>query len=243
MVKQTDAARRVPLSRDRVLRAAVALADEAGIDELSMRRLAHELDVVAMALYRHVANKEQLLDGMVDVVFGEIEPPVNGADWKASVRHRILSARGVLLVHPWASRVVETRTAPTPAVLEYLDSIIGMFRAGGFSVDLTHHVLHALGNRVWGFTQALFGTTAPVGTADPETQAAAARALSARYPHVSDIAIAATHEGESVVGSGCDDQFRIRVRARHSPRRIREASGARVDLRRPRACIEALGPA
>src|SRR5687767_14495180 len=156
MVQQAEAPRRVPLSRDRVLRAAVALADDAGIDSLSMRNLAQELGVVPMALYKHVANKEQLLDGMVDVVVGEIDPPVPGADWKGAVRQRILSARRALLRHPWASRVIESRTNPTPVVLAYMDSMIGMFRAGGFSADLTHHVMHALGSRMWGFTQELF---------------------------------------------------------------------------------------
>ena len=98
------AVRRVPLSRDRVLRAAVALADAAGIESLNMRKLAQELGVVPMALYKHVANKDQLLDGMVDVIVGEIQPPVSGSDWKSDVRQRILSARRALLRHPWASR-------------------------------------------------------------------------------------------------------------------------------------------
>src|SRR5215210_4032890 len=128
MVRQSDALRRIPLSRDRVLRAAVALADDAGIESLSMRRLAQELGVVPMALYKHVANKEELLDGMADVVVGEIDPPDPDVDWKSAVRQRILSARQALLRHPWASRVIESRTRPTPATLAYLDSMIGMFR-------------------------------------------------------------------------------------------------------------------
>ena len=113
MVQLTDAARRVPLSRDRVLWAAVALADAAGIESLNMRELAQELGVVPMALYKHVANKEQLLDGMVDVIVGEIQPPVSGSDWKSDVRRRILSARQALLRHPWASRVIESRHPDT----------------------------------------------------------------------------------------------------------------------------------
>src|ERR1051326_9151111 len=99
-----QARRRVRLSRDHVLRAAVALADAIGIESLSMRKLAEELDVVPMALYKHVANKDQLLDGMLDVVIGEIAPPVSGTDWRTAVRHRILSARAALVRHPWASR-------------------------------------------------------------------------------------------------------------------------------------------
>src|SRR5436190_17918379 len=153
MAQQVEAPRRVRLSRDRVLRAAVALADDTGIESLSMRKLAQELGVVPMALYKHVANKEELLDGMVDVVVGEIDPPVHGTDWKSAVRQRILSARRVLLRHPWASRVLESRANPTPPVLGYMDSMIGMFRTGGFSVDLIHHVMHTLGSRIFGFTQ------------------------------------------------------------------------------------------
>src|SRR5215210_6548531 len=107
MVRQSDALRRIPLSRDRVLRAAVALADEFGIESLNMRKLAQELGVVPMALYKHVANKDELIGGMVDVIVGEIQPSVPGADWKSAVRHRILSARRALLAHPWASRVIE----------------------------------------------------------------------------------------------------------------------------------------
>jgi AcrR family transcriptional regulator len=201
---QVGTARRVPLSRDRVLRAAVALADDAGIDSLSMRKLAHDLGVVPMALYKHVANKDELLDGMVDVVVGEIDPPAPGTDWKRAVRQRILSARQALLRHPWASWVIESRTTPTPMVLEYLDSMIGMFRVGGFSVDLTHHVMHALGSRVLGFTQELFDAAPSV---DPEVQALMLGAMAAKYPYVTEIALAASHVEESVVGSGCDDQF------------------------------------
>ena len=205
MVQQVDGARRAPLNRDRVLRAAVALADDVGIESLSMRNLAQELGVVPMALYKHVANKEQLLDGMVDVVVGEIDPPVRGTDWKAAIRQRILSARGVLLRHPWASRVIESRPQPTPVVLDYMDSIVGMFRAGGFSVDLTHHVMHVLGSRMWGFTQELFPAS-PL-PADPQMQAAMLREMTGRYPHIAEIAMAAAHDQGSVVGHSCDDQF------------------------------------
>ncbi|MCM0676714.1 TetR/AcrR family transcriptional regulator C-terminal domain-containing protein [Micromonospora phytophila] len=205
MAQQVDGPRRAPLNRDRVLRAAVVLADEAGIESLSMRNLAQELGVVPMALYKHVANKEQLLDGMVDVVVGEIDPPVRDADWKVAIRQRILSARAVLLRHPWASRVIESRPQPTPVVLDYMNSIVGMFRSGGFSVDLTHHVMHVLGSRMWGFTQELFPAS-PL-PADPATQTATLRELAARYPHIAEIAMAVTHDEGSVVGHGCDDQF------------------------------------
>src|SRR6188472_718062 len=151
---------RTPLSRERVLEAAVALADRDGADGLSMRRLAAELGVVPMALYKHVANKDEMFDGMIDVVIGEIDPPHTDADWKTSIRERILSARRALLRHPWASRVMESRTAPTPTVMAYMDSMIGMFRDGGFSMDLTHHAMHAMGSRLMGFSQELFNDSA-----------------------------------------------------------------------------------
>jgi AcrR family transcriptional regulator len=204
MAQQADVARRAPLSTDRVLRAAVALADDAGIDSLSMRNLAQELGVVPMALYKHVANKEQLLDGMVGVVVGEIDPPLRGVDWRTAVRQRILSARQALLRHPWASRVIESRTSPTPVLLEYMNSMIGTFRAGGFSADLTHHVMHALGSRMWGFTQELFDSSTD---SDPQVQAAMLRQMADRYPYIVEMATAGSHDENSIVGEGCDDQF------------------------------------
>ncbi|MFE2272386.1 TetR/AcrR family transcriptional regulator [Streptomyces lavendulae] len=207
------AAQRTPLNRERVLRAAVALADTTGIDALSMRRLAQELDVVPMALYKHVANKEELLDGMTDAVVGEIDPPGAGPDWRHVVRARILSARRVLLRHPWAARVIESRTGPTPAVLEYLDSTAGIFREGGLSADLTHHVMHAMGSRLLGFSQELFSTPGAGGSAesgDPADSVAPSDppdpGLAERYPYIAELA-AASHDGDSVVGGGCDDQF------------------------------------
>jgi AcrR family transcriptional regulator len=207
MAGQSDATRRVPLSRNRVLLAAVAFADHAGIDSLSMRNLAQALGVVPMALYKHVANKEELLDGMVDVVVGEIDPPDAGAGWRTAVRQRILSARQALLRHPWASRVIESRTAATPLVLHYMDSTIGMFRAGGFSVDLTHHVMHALGSRMWGFTQEVFDTSQSSESLDPQIQAAMINQMAGTYPYIVEVAMGASHDGQSVVGPGCDDQF------------------------------------
>ena len=188
-----------------MLRAAVALADDVGIESLSMRRLAQELGVVPMALYKHVANKDELLDGMVDVIVGEIDPPREGADWKDAIRRRVLSARSSLLRHRWASQVIESRPHATPVVLDYMDSLIGMFRAGGFSADLTHHVMHALGTRMWGFTQEVFPTPAPPD--DPVERAAIFAQFAQRYPHIIEMATAAAHDEGSAVGGGCDDQF------------------------------------
>ena len=204
MAQRIEAPRRVPLSRDRVLRAAVTLADKGGIESLSMRKLADELGVVPMALYKHVASKDELVDGMIDVVVGEIDPPITGTDWMSAVRQRILSARRALLRHPWAPQMIESRKNPTPVVLAYMDSMIGMFRAGGFSVNQTHHVMHTIGSRVLGFTQELFNDSR---TVDPEVAAVMMRELGPKFPNVLAIAMAASHEDESVVGQGCDDQF------------------------------------
>ncbi|KGH46895.1 TetR family transcriptional regulator [Modestobacter caceresii] len=201
--------RRAPLSTDRVLRAAVELADAVGIDAVSMRRLAQELGVVPMALYKHVANKDQLLDGMVDVVLGEIEPADPALDWQVGVRARVLSARRAVLRHPWARQAIESRTHRTPAVLGYMDSLAGTFRRGGFSADLTHHVMHALGNRIWGFSPELFDEPPVAATTPPsaeEQQALAAR-FAEEYPHILEIAVAAAGGDLSGVGTGCDEQF------------------------------------
>ncbi|MCU1517741.1 MAG: transcriptional regulator, TetR family [Pseudarthrobacter sp.] len=210
MTQQLAASRRTPLNRTRVLDAAVALADAEGVEALSMRRLAQDLGVVPMALYKHVANKDELLDGMVDVLIGEIAPVAGGAGWKNAVRMRVLSARQALLRHPWARQVLETRTTRTPAVLGYTDEFIGMFLAGGFSVDLTHHLMHALGSRMWGFTQELFddaGTRGAKAAAPPQPPAALLQEMAARYPNILHVAMVARHDDGSVVSYGCDDQF------------------------------------
>ena len=202
--KIEEARPREPLTRERILRTAVALADEEGVESLSMRRLAQELSVVPMALYKHVAHKGAVLDGMVDVVVGEIDPPLVDADWKNAIRERVLSARRTLLRHPWASRVIESRTAPTPTVIEYMDQMIGIVRNGGFSIDLTHHAMHAMGSRLLGFSQELFDDTPDD---PPEIQAIQAQWLAERYPHISEMVAAISHDDASVVGQGCDDQF------------------------------------
>ena len=201
---EAGAETRIPLSRERVLSTAVALADQEGIESLSMRKLAQELDVVPMALYRHVANKDELLNALVDVVVGEIDPPLEGADWKTALRARILSARRALLRHPWASRLMESRTTPTPVVLGYMDSMIGTFRTGGFSLDLTHHALHAMGSRMFGFTQELFNDSSE---ADPDMDEEMFGAMAETYPYIFEIYTTISHDDRSVVGAGCDDQF------------------------------------
>ncbi|TPV52542.1 TetR family transcriptional regulator [Pseudarthrobacter phenanthrenivorans] len=219
MARQAKAAERTRLNRDRVLVAAVALADAIGIDALSMRRLAQELNVVPMALYKHVSDKEDLLDGMVEVIIREIDPPRTNTDWKTAIRDRVLSARHALQRHSWARQAIETRTKPTAAVLDYQESFAGMFLAGGFTPDLAHHAMHALGGRMWGFTQELFDAPAPAPSAasvapqpdapqpDPAAQAEMFAQMAQRYPNIVTIATATPHDPDSVVGYGCDDQF------------------------------------
>lgn len=200
-------ATRARLNRDRVLAAAVALADRDGLDALSMRNLADHLDVVPMALYKHVANKDELLDGVVDVILGEIDPPDEALAWRTAVRARILSARQVLLRHPWARPVIESRTNRTPVVLGYMDSIAGAFIGGGLSADLTHHVMHVLGNRMWGFSPEFFNE--PGATTDEsidlDDQQAMVREMAEQFPNIVQIVMAATDGDPS--RAGCDEQF------------------------------------
>jgi len=196
--------RRARLTKPHVLRVAVELADQIGIDSLSMRRLAEALGVVPMALYKHVANKEELLDGMVDVVVGEIDPPLPDAKWKSAIRQRILSARRALLRHPWASGVIESRANPSEVLLAYIASMIGMFRAGGFSAGLTHHVLHTMGSRLYGFSQEVFDDSQSL---DSESTAMLVREMEGRYPHIAEMVGTVYDDQASVPGGGCDDQF------------------------------------
>jgi AcrR family transcriptional regulator len=193
--------RRTPLTRARVLDAAVALADRDGIDGVSMRNLGQELGIEAMSLYTHIRGKEDLLDGMVDVVVGEIPIDIEGADWTTTLRRTIIGARTVMLRHRWAARVIETRNAPGPATLAYMEAVTGIVRDGGFSVDLTHHAMHVLGSRVLGFNQDLYDDS---GVPDPETAATFAAQLAAAYPNVAAIAMAASHEDGL---GGCDDDY------------------------------------
>ncbi|MFI7149116.1 TetR/AcrR family transcriptional regulator C-terminal domain-containing protein [Nonomuraea sp. NPDC050022] len=200
---------RTPLSRDRVLRAAIKVADESGIESLTMRRLAEELGAEAMSLYYHVAKKEDVLDGIVGVIAGEIneavgriDMPSKGAAWKTAVRQRILTARQVFLRHPWAPRVFETRTDVSPAVVRYFDALIGLMRDGGFSNDLAHHALHALGSRALGFTQEMFDP----GDGAGDDSAAMLDAMAEQLPHLVGMLREIAHDDPDSTLGWCDDQ-------------------------------------
>jgi AcrR family transcriptional regulator len=204
---QSRPSQRTPLSRERVLQAAVELADREGLDALSMRRVGQRLGVEAMSLYNHIANKEDLLDGMLDVVLSEIDPPLQDeSDWRRVFSERVLSARRALLRHTWASSVLVTRVNPTAQMMAYMDSMIGIVRRAGFSLDLTHHAMHALGSRTMGFAQELFQDS-PDSVVDPETTRQLMNQLAEQFPYAAEIAAQVQHDDASVVGTGCDDQF------------------------------------
>ena len=150
-VSTTAKSRRVPLTRERVLEAAMKLADGGGIEALSMRKLGRALGVEAMALYYHFANKERVIDGIVDLVFGEIDLPAAGTDWKAAMRQRAISVRDALLRHRWAIGLMESRTNPGPANLRHHDAVIGCLRAAGFDMAAAATAYSLLDAYVYGF--------------------------------------------------------------------------------------------
>lgn len=188
---------RPSLDRTRVLDAAVALADEIGLDAMSMRRLADTLEVTPMALYKHVANREELIDGMVERVVVSIAAPADGQEWTQALRTRILSARDAMTRHAWAQAAVETRTTAGPAVLAYLDSLMGVMFDAGLSPDLVHHAMHALSTRMWGLTRDVLPT--PTLPTDPDEHARALAGFAATYPAIVRMATTAQH-----AGAGCD---------------------------------------
>jgi AcrR family transcriptional regulator len=166
---EPKAERRIPLNRERVLRAAIAFADANGIESLSMRKLGQELGVEAMSLYKHVANKDDMLDGMVDVVFSEIDLPPDGVHWKTAMRLRAVSAREALSRHPWALGLTESRMKPGPTNLRHHDSVIGCLREAGFSIEMAMHAYSALDSYIYGFAlqekSLTFHTSDDVGEA------------------------------------------------------------------------------
>lgn len=166
----STAERPARLSRERVLHAAIANADAGGLEGLSMRILAEQLGVAPMALYRHVANKEDLVDGMVDLVFSEIGVPSGGGDWKTAMRARAVSVRDALSRHRWAIGLMEARRNPGPANLRHHDAVIGRLRAAGFSIEMTAHAYSALDSYIYGF--ALTKMNLPFDTSEEVAEVA-----------------------------------------------------------------------
>jgi AcrR family transcriptional regulator len=158
---QTD--RRLPLNRNRVLQAAISLVDEGGIESLSMRKLGQALGVEAMSLYNHVANKDDLLDGIVDLVLNEIELPAGNQEWEAAIRTCAVSAHDALVRHPWACNLIMSSTRVRPARLRYMESLLRTLREAGFSGEETYHAYHALDSHILGFTLWHLGHTMPGG--------------------------------------------------------------------------------
>ncbi len=149
---QTTPEPRAPLSRERVLQAAVRLADESGIDALSMRRLGQELGVEAMSLYNHVTNKDDLHKGIVELVLSEIESPRDGGDWKDEIRRTAISSYQAFVRHRWACGLMMRGPSVSPVRMEWMEAVLRTLRTAGFSADLTHHAYHALDSHITGFT-------------------------------------------------------------------------------------------
>jgi AcrR family transcriptional regulator len=181
---------RPPLTRERVIAEAVAVADENGIAALTMRRLADRLLVEPMSLYHHVANKDEILDGMVDAVFGEITLPAGETDWRAAMRARAASARAAMRRHPWAVGRLESRASPGPATLAHHDAVIGCLRRAGFSISLTAHAFSAIDSYLYGF--AMQELNLPFHTPE-ETAAMAVTFLeqfpAEQFPHLAELTV------------------------------------------------------
>jgi AcrR family transcriptional regulator len=181
---------RTPLSRERVLLVAIDLADKGGVEALSMRKLGQELGVEAMSLYNHVANKDDILDGMVDLVFGEIGLPPRGADWKTAMRQRAISAREVLARHPWSIGLMGSRSRPGPATLRHHDAVIECLLEIGFSIGMAAHAYSVLDSYIYGF--ALQQASLPFKTSEEVVEVAKSILLrfpADAYPHLSEMTV------------------------------------------------------
>lgn len=180
--------RRSTLNRERVLEAAIELADEIGIDSLTIRKLAERLDVGTMTIYHHVPSKDEIVDGMVEAVFREIEKPPADLDWKTAIRRRCISARRALNHHPWAAPLMESRTAPGPANLSHHEAVLGCLRNGGLSLQMAAHAYAILDSFIYGF--AFEEATLPAQ--DREGFAEVAEQMAAyfpadQYPHLAEL--------------------------------------------------------
>jgi AcrR family transcriptional regulator len=177
------------LTRERVLAAALLLADKQGIEALTMRNLGQKLGVEAMSLYNHVANKEDLIDGLVDIVFSEIVVPCDRAGWKSAMRRRALSALDALTRHRWAAGLMESRTNPGPANLRHHESVLDCLRRAGFSVEMAAHAYSALDSYTYGF--AVNQQSLPFDTGEQAAQVAGsilAQLEGGGFPRLAEIA-------------------------------------------------------
>jgi AcrR family transcriptional regulator len=178
------------LTRARIIEAAVALADDTGVEALTIRRLASELGVKPMTIYHHIPNKEAIIDGMVDLVFSEIDLPPTETDWKAAIRQRSASARRVLAQHRWAAPLMESRTSPGPATLEHHDAVLGCLRRGGLSVEMTAHAYAVVDAFVYGFALQEASLPATAGDEMVElTESMAAVMPADAYPNLAEFVV------------------------------------------------------
>lgn len=190
---------RAPLNRERVLSAAVSLADEKGIESLTMRELGLRLGVEAMSLYNHVASKDDILGGMADLVVSEIDLPPDTVGWREAMRRRAISAQAVFARHPWASALIDSRQSAGPARLHYFDWMLGTLRRAGFTIETTAHAVSVLDSYIYGFGQQSLNMRA-VRDAGPEDVAEAfLQAIPAdEYPNLREMiveyALAAGHD-------------------------------------------------
>jgi AcrR family transcriptional regulator len=200
MAKRVESRRapRVPLSRERVLRAAIELADDGGIEALSMRRLGQELGVEAMSLYNHVANKDDLLDGITNVVLSEIELPSDAEGWRTAVRRSAISAHDLLRRHRWASSLALSPARNIPVRVRNMEWLLRTFREAGFSADLTYHAYHAVDSHIWGFTLWELGHTITPDEIGDLATAFLRDFPPAEYPYVHE------HVGQHIAGFGRD---------------------------------------
>ena len=192
---------RVRLSEDKVLRAAIQIADKSGIDSLTMRKLAQKLGVEAMTLYYYVTKKDDILDGILDLVVSEIEVPSEGGDWKEALRKSALSAYQVLLRHPWACTLMMSPARIRPARLRYMESLLARLRSAGFTAEMTHHAYHALDSHILGFTMWEVGYSAGIKDL-PQSGATLRRQIALDdYPSLVE------HMGEHGKPSEADGEF------------------------------------
>ena len=180
---------RARLNRDKVVGAAIALADTGGIESLSMRKLGGELGVEAMSLYNHVSNKGDLTDAMIDGVFAEIDLPSGGTDWRTAMRHRAISVRKVLARHPWATGLMESRTTPGPATLRHHDAVLGILREAGFSIVLAAQASSVLDSYIYGFVLQERNLPSTSMGSTKLAQVILARLATQDYPHVAELTV------------------------------------------------------
>ena len=177
------------LSRKRVLEGAIKLVDEIGIEAFTIRRLATALGVKPMSIYHYVGSKDEIIDGMVDIVFSQIELPAGDVDWQTAIRDRCCSAREVLRLHPWAPPLMESRPHPGPAILRHHDAVLGCFRRGGLSLELTAHAYAIIDSYIYGF--ALEEANLPGGGGQELADVAEGMFLEglADYPHLAEFTL------------------------------------------------------